>query len=376
MARRLALTSIADNGKQQQQHRPHQSSISLRASCALSDACVHDADHQQQQQSSLDSVTPEAVKCMILSYLPIRSHKCSSVMNTHWLRASKRPESKGHDAHGDIFAFNLHGVFHVTPTAVESIPWPTARLLCSATRVDNDCIIITGGNKGGNIATAVEQYDHSTRRWSELPSMLTSRFRHKCVTLKNPLRVMVICGDDSAQTCEIYDVVAKKWSSAASLLKCQGLPVSIVYENKVYVFGVQTCEVYDEKKNSWCMIADRPIIERWDESAVVGQVILVMGGVNSNYGVNDNYSDTIEEYTPLTDKWRTLSWKLPQPRGYFGASYNSTTGILMICGGCTHKANMETNVYLRGEPLESNEWQLCDNVTLDTYINSGYGCWC
>jgi hypothetical protein len=227
-------------------------------------------------------------------------------------------------------------------------------------------MIITGGyyEHVYDSTATVNHYNHSTRVWSELPAMLIPRTNHQCVTLMNPLRVMVIGdGTDASEPCEIYDVTRKKWSLAAPCLTRQLFPVCVVYENKVYAFAAKACEVYDEKKDNWSLIASKPTPRGLSSGVVVGGgAILVLGG--------SDLVDVIEEYTPVTDKWRTISWKLPHPHYRFGVSYNCTTSTLMMCGGRRGPSNHAKNVYIRSEPFESNKW-LCSKMTFKADIH-GY----
>jgi N-acetylneuraminic acid mutarotase len=140
---------------------------------------------------------------------------------------------------------------------------------------------------------------------------------------------------------------------------------AVVFDNRVYIFGgnspsdspISQCEVYDDKKNSWNMwLTAAPTSRSYLTTVVVGTVILVMGGLRG-----DARTDLIEEYTPSTNTWRTLSWKLPQSRYDFGASFNATTGVLMIGGGKGDESTSK-NVYTRKQPFESNEWILCSGV--------------
>jgi hypothetical protein len=276
-------------------------------------------------------------------------------------------------SNGNIFAFTSNGAFHVrsTPPSVEELAFPSARRRCEAARIDHDTFIICGGrdSEDSKSVATVDHYNHSTRIWTAAPSMLQPRRYHKCVTLLDSLRCMVIGGYNDmtkkAETsCEIFDVTSQKWSLAPPLSVGRAIASCVVLNNMVYVFGgssdgsakgaLSTCEVYDNKKNSWSTIASMST-PRWKATVtVVDNVLLVMGG--ETFGMCR--VATIEEYTPATGTWRTLSWTLPQPRDALGSSYETTTRQLMIAGGWTGSSKTEQHVYTRVQPFESNEWKL------------------
>jgi hypothetical protein len=76
-------------------------------------------------------------------------------------------------------------------------------------------------------------------------------------------------------------------------------------------------------------------------AVVVGETILVMG------------DSTIDEYSPFTNEWRTLSWQLPPHKAFTGSravSYDPITGSLMIIE--------DGAIYVRKRPFEEEKWVL------------------
>ena len=324
-------------------------------------------------QMSLDNVTPVGVKCMILSYLILRPFKCMSVVNKVWLNASKRPESKINGPEDEIWTMSLYGLFRVTSTSVQKISRLLPLELGISTCINPDSILITGPlDSNLNFTNLVYHYTPSIDKWDILPSMRTKRHGHSSVRLTNPERVLVIGGGGarggSDGICESYDVVSQQWTSIPSLATDRYHTTSVVFDNKVYVFGgciyertnfggnthekTNLCEVYDESKQCWSKIAAMSIARTESCAIVADQVILILGG-NTSTGK----TDTIEEYRPSTNSWRVLKWKLQHSCSEIVASYNNYTGVLMI--GNINKQRGSLKVYLRKEPFESNEWQRC-----------------
>lgn len=87
---------------------------------------------------------------------------------------------------------------------------------------------------------------------------------------------------------------------------------------------------------------------------MVDHTILVMGGDDKHVDL----TDTIFEYTPATNKWRTLPWRLPAPVSSFGAIYDPGSRTLMIAGGFPNYEEDSPNQYVwtRTQPFTSNEW--------------------
>jgi N-acetylneuraminic acid mutarotase len=69
-------------------------------------------------------------------------------------------------------------------------------------------------------------------------------------------------------------------------------------------------------------------------TCVVDGKILVLGGaIPTSDGKSAVVTDIIEEYDPITNKWRVMDFTLPDGRSTFGCSYDSSNQSLMIFGG-------------------------------------------
>ena len=88
------------------------------------------------------------------------------------------------------------------------------------------------------------------------------------------------------------------------------------------------CEFYDSLLNQWTPIASMTICRK-DAGAVaiLGYGLLVMGGMDSA----SDPLQSVELYDPLTNKWTTMTWTLPEPIYNFGA--HCLDGILYLIGG-------------------------------------------
>jgi hypothetical protein len=211
----------------------------------------------------------------------------------------------------------------------------------------NDLIYCMGGSDPWRCsAREMDIYNIKTNEWSTGEPMMHGRFGHIAVQMIgtfNDQRIMVIGDYETNTTCEIYDIKLNKWLTAPSTgtTRYYGSSTSF-HDGKVYMFSGQAgrptyettskCEVYSEDPitgsgGHWSSIADIPHPVERSTAVVVDDVILVLGGFSDNEG-----ADIIQEYTPATNKWRVLPWKLPQPRCSFAAVYDPFTKTLMIAG--------------------------------------------
>ena len=106
--------------------------------------------------------------------------------------------------------------------------------------------------------------------------------------------------------------------------------------------------MYSFQTMEWWILASPAIYRQYPGVVVTDNTILVMGGRSGR----TNIVDSIEEYTPSTNSWRTLTWKLPRSL-YFRGLYDPCDRILFILGEQFH------DIYLRHQPFAVTEWIKC-----------------
>ena len=116
-------------------------------------------------------------------------------------------------------------------------------------------IVVCGGFDNETLNT-VETYDHVAKSWINMPNMINGRSSHKSASVKNKL---FLVEGDRANTCEVYDSTCKKFV----LFKSPGYhspyyPVTfpdavISIGSKIYVFHSRhyTCFIYDIENDTW-----------------------------------------------------------------------------------------------------------------------------
>lgn len=222
-------------------------------------------------------------------------------------------------------------------------------------------------------------YDLGTQELTRAPAMSQSREAHSIVKLPHDHSFMVIGGLEYRQwgprrleSCEVYNTLTRKWSDAVQLSSPRSEHASVLLNGYIYVLGgvlnpgiiSSSCERYNIKTKQWESIA--PLAEPRCLMAVVTigtDSILVLGGWN------DSTLDSIEEYRPSTNTWRTCTWTLPQPRRRFGVVYDDISRLLTICGGLVASPPCSP-VLSRSQPFASTKW--LESTTFTIPSSFGY----
>jgi hypothetical protein len=241
-------------------------------------------------------------------------------------------------------------------------------------RID-DYIYVSGGKspkERDEVVSTMIRYHIPTRTWSSCPSMLSAREKHGMVRLPEPKShcLMVMGGVPgslhSVSSCEIFNTLTNEWSSAPSMPYRREYFDPRVLNHRIYVFG-GTCEtscVYDTHTSEWCDIQQSTMTDGEGASGPYGTPVVV--GDDAILFLGYDARRRIEQYTPSTDSWRILRWKLPDdelyPRYNCCAVFDSSTDSLLIIGGFDQDGYTKDS-YVRYPPLhlKTNEWVECSN---------------
>ncbi|KAI0239436.1 hypothetical protein LSAT2_009846, partial [Lamellibrachia satsuma] len=78
-----------------------------------------------------------------------------------------------------------------------------------------------------------------TKKWEEMPPLITARFFHRSVSMGECVYVVGGEGVDDTKlaSIECLDVKSKQWSSLPDMPQAVFDPAVVTYSNKIFVFG-------------------------------------------------------------------------------------------------------------------------------------------
>lgn len=216
-----------------------------------------------------------------------------------------------------------------------------ARSLHTATSLSNGRILVTGGVGGDGTSplSHVEMYQNGI--WTARASMSVPRYGHSAVAI-SATKVMVMggysVGGEPTNTCEIYDVNANTWTSAAVMpdSKVRGVAGYLSSPNKVVFAGgrgglgapEQTAFVYNVATNAWTSTNMSVPRVRATGTVISSTKFLVAGG-DDDLVVHNNG----DVYTEGTG-WAVTSALSNMASGRTGhAASVMSSGNVLISGG-------------------------------------------
>lgn len=212
------------------------------------------------------------------------------------------------------------------------------RQLLASAPLDDNRIIITGGNDGMNHLASNTIYNLTTNTWSSAANMNTARFSHAAVRLSDG-KILVIGGNNFdvgvLNSTETYNPETNTWAQSAALSVHRASHAAVTLPSgKVIVTGggnddgdLKSTEIYDPTTNSWTSGPDMGATRK-EHSAVLlddGRV-MVIGGM-----VNRTMSNSTEIYDPTLNSW-SKGPSLPTLR-YVMAAATAADGRVYVTGG-------------------------------------------
>ncbi len=119
-------------------------------------------------------------------------------------------------------------------------------------------------------------------------------------------------------------------------------------------------EVYDPKINTWETLSPLPTKRHGVDMATVNGKIYVIGGMGTEASIWEP-QNTVEEYTPKTNKWAT---KQPMPTPRDGYGYSVQGEQIFVYGGWIG-VRQQTNTTIVYE-IEKNTWVNTTNLPIKT----------
>ncbi len=207
---------------------------------------------------------------------------------------------------------------------------------------------------GGRGAVPVSEYDIEAKSWSiknappiELHHFQAQVHNHKIYVIG------AFTGDYPEDTpvshVYIYDIATDKWQQGIEIPanRRRGAAALASYESKFYLLGgvvnghldttVDWLDEYDPITNKWRVLADAPHKRDHFQAAVVDNALVAVGGRRSRMANNEPYQHTVaatDVFDLESESWRTLnasSGNIPTPRSGI-ATLNYKNQILVLGG--------------------------------------------
>ena len=206
-----------------------------------------------------------------------------------------------------------------TPLTPMSIP-----LVGPSADVINNKIYVVGGWKDGMTASnLVNEYDPVEDSWTLKKEVPLRIGHHTTCVLNSKLYVFggrLNSGATNVFQAFVYDPVADEWDSLASMHNTQErcLASSCVYEGNMYVFGghelfnpniyTNTAEMYNPDTDEWTVIKNMEDATGAQVSVVLEDKIYLFGGeTQSDYNAGTHEPiDRIWEYDPAENTWKRM----------------------------------------------------------------------
>jgi len=192
-------------------------------------------------------------------------------------------------------------------------PLPEERVCAGHGLADDGTIIVTGGYVGepGQFSNTVLSYDRKRNQWkTDLPQMGTGHAGHRCVVCD--MKVFVLGG-----SVEMLDLnkASKSWKTLSPMAQERSGFGAERVGKKIYVFGGQdrnrnvfdSMECFDLETETWESdggnLPSMPSPRCWFGSAVVGNTIYVVGGMNDKQYKSVS---SVMSFDTSSKTWKTL----------------------------------------------------------------------
>jgi hypothetical protein len=232
----------------------------------------------------------------------------------------------------------------------------------SATLLANGQVLIVGGEFSESTA---ELYDPETATWTSAGTLPRRHAGHAAVTLADG-RVLIIGGWGSAPElpfAEIYNPATNQWSAAAPMANARkDMTATLLPNGKVLVVGgrpdvmepYRSTEIYDPATNTWSPGPDTTFPHALHTATRLADGrVMVAGGwkfLGPTSGTTDPLNDTVELYDSDTNSWTLLA-----PMNSMRVLHTATLlsdGRVLVVGGYDRTDLGGAEVY---DPL-TNTW--------------------
>jgi N-acetylneuraminic acid mutarotase len=196
--------------------------------------------------------------------------------------------------------------------------------------------VVGGFAAGGSTADTVEVYDPAADRWTAVASL--PRRLHHAAAVAVGTKIYVIGGHTGALFAPVdsvfaYDPDSDTWTERASMPTARGALAAAVIDGKVYAAGGSPAArerdfaVYDPVEDAWTVLPDLPTARNHLAAGAIGGRFYAVGGRSGSIG---GITPALEEFDPAARTWTARS-PLPTARGGIAAAV--VQDRLLVLGG-------------------------------------------
>ena len=245
---------------------------------------------------------------------------------------------------------------------------PTARSSLAAGVINGIFYAVGGSDVDFQPSDALEAYDPATDTWTTKAPMPTPRDGLAAGVVNGIL--YVVGGEfgsplpSATAILEAYNPITDAWTRKADMPRARENLAAGVINGELYVIGgdtsgnsrhrhyFRTLEAYDPATDTWTTKAPMPEARTRLAVAVIGGILYVVGGDNTN-GIRKS----VEAYDPATNTW-TRKADMPTPRDVLAASVLG--GKLYAVGGGTN--NGDPSAAVEAYDPVTNTWAVKANM--------------
>lgn len=154
-------------------------------------------------------------------------------------------------------------------------PMMYARQSCAMAVLDDYLYVAGGWDYKDNLGT-VERFSLRTELWETAPPMNHKRNGLELVEMNGYL--YAIGGIGSGKTVERYNPDVREWKFVASPNNLYSFFGAAVFNNRIYIVGLNCCEEYNPEEDKWQVIPGPTRTERTQRLAVFDGKLYAIGG--------------------------------------------------------------------------------------------------
>lgn len=208
-----------------------------------------------------------------------------------------------------------------------------------------------------------ECYDPITKAWSDFPSLEKERRGHSSIVYKD--RMYVFGGEHPKEGAlsdvSIYDPVLEKWSVSPSMCTSRRYLATVILNEKIYAIGgrgksktLKTVECFDPVDETWDLKKEMNSIRYGAAACTIGKFIYVVGGWDGDKVLND-----AERYDPEKNTWTNIESMSGERREMGSIVYADE---MYIIGG-SGEEKTEKITAQKYNP-EKKKWEMVENMTV------------